>query len=135
MKKFWKALGITALAAAVPVRFRKNEETGKKTYQSLLASVVVGPNENGEKTVIAINIGDGVLINAVCGLISSKKETVLFADDDPEAAVVTDVIDMTQTAQEEDAPAGEADAPEEDAPAGEEGTSEEATEEDFDPEL
>ena len=36
MKKIWKALGIAALAAVVPVRVKKDEETGKKTFQSLL---------------------------------------------------------------------------------------------------
>lgn len=151
MKKFWKALGIAALAAAVPVHFKKNEETGEKTYQSLLISLNVGPGENGENTAIGINIGEGVLTNAIYSLINSKKETIHFADDDPEAAVVTDVIDFTQAgadqaqAADDEAQAGadkaqtvdnEATADKAQA-AADESTADpdEAGEEDFDPEL
>ena len=98
MKAFWKVLGITALAAAVPVRFKKDEETGKKTYQSLLLSVDVGPGEDDIHTDIGINLGEGVLTQAIGNLVNAKKESklftddpqeaVLFADGDPEAAVV-----------------------------------------------
>ena len=129
MKKFWKALGIAALAAAVPVRFKKDEETGKKTYQSLLISVDVGPGENGEGTAIGINIGDGVISRAVLGAVNAKKETVHFADDDPESAVVPDVIDFAEAAKAQEA----VEAPK---PAPAEGPAEpEVTEEDFDPEM
>ena len=50
MKTFWKALGIAALAAVVPVRFKKNEETGKKTFQSLLWKMDVTPNPDHSST-------------------------------------------------------------------------------------
>lgn len=144
--KIWKALGIAALATAVPVRFKKDEETGKKTYQSLLISVDVGPGENGENTAIGINIGEGVLTNAIYSLVTSKKETIHFADDDPEAAVVPNVIDFaqasasqaqaaddeTQTAADEaQAVDGEVQAADDESMAG----LDEAGEEDFDPEL
>lgn len=133
MKAFWKVLGITALAAAVPVRFKKDEETGKKTYQSLLLSVDVGPGE-GEGTDIGINFGDGLLTQAIGNLVNAKQESklftddpqeaVLFADEDPESAVVS----SSYLEEEEAGPAGI--EPEAEDPAGIE-----ATEEDFDPDL
>ena len=130
MNKFWKALGIAALAAVVPVRYKKDAATGKKKYQSLLLSVDVTPNEDSQSTSIGVNIGDGLLTNAVSGLVSSKKETVHFADDDPEAAVVPDVIDFAQAAAEQAQSAAD------DAPAVEETQApQEAGEEDFDPEM
>ena len=98
MKKFWKALGIAALAAAVPVRIKKDEETGRKKFQSLLLSVDVGPGEGGEGTDIGINLGEGLLTDLGKGIVGAKKEAamftdnpeeaVLFADGEPEAAVV-----------------------------------------------
>lgn len=131
MNKFWKALGIAALAAAVPVRYKKDEATGKKKYQSLLLSVDVTPNEDSQSTSIGVNIGDGLLTNAVSGLVSSKKETVHFADDDPEAAVVPDVIDFAQAAAEQAQFADD----EAQAAADEAQAPQEAGEEDFDPEM
>lgn len=126
MKKFWKALGVAALAAAVPVRFKKDEDTGEKTFQSLLVSVNVGPGEEGG-TDINISFGDGLLTQAIGSLVGAKKESkmftedpeeaVLFADSEPEAAVVE--------------PQPAADPVEEPEPAGEP----EVTEEDFDPDL
>ncbi len=126
MKKFWKALGVAALAAAVPVRFQKDEDTGEKTFQSLLVSVNVGPGEEGG-TDINISFGDGLLTQAIGSLLGAKKESkmftedpeeaVLFADSEPEAAVVE--------------PQPAADPVEEPEPAREP----EVTEEDFDPDL
>ncbi len=145
MNKFWKALGIAALAAAVPVRYKKDEATGKKKYQSLLLSVDVTPNEDSQSTSIGVNIGDGLLTNAVSGLVSSKKETVHFADDDPEAAVVPDVIDFAQAAAEQaqfadDEAQAAADEAQAAADVAQEAVEEaqaaqEAGEEDFDPEM
>ena len=88
MKTIWKVLGIAALAAAIPVRVKKDEEKRKKTYQSLLLSVDVGPGEGGEGTDIGVNFGDGVIASAISGLVTAKKEAELFADDEPEAAVL-----------------------------------------------
>ncbi len=128
MKKFWKVLGLAAIAAAVPVRVRRDEDTGKKKYQSLLLSFDVGPDEEGIGTEIGINVGEGLLTNAIGGLVNAKKESklftddpeeaVLFADGEPEAAAV-EPIQETAAAEDTPAQAGEA----------------EATEEDFDPEL
>lgn len=136
MKKFWKALGAAALAAAVPVRFKKDDATGEKTFQSLLVSVNVGPGEEGG-TSIDINFGDGVLTQAIGSLVNAKKESklftdnpeeaVLFADDQLEAAVVTDE-DIAEAAEEPAAQAEEAEAAKDTAEP-------EATEEDFDPDL
>ena len=113
MKKFWKALGIAALAAAVPVRFKKNETTGKKKFQSLLISVDVTPNQDGEGTDIGINIGEGVLTEAISNLVDSKRETIHFADNEPEAAVVYDMPEITEAGKsaeaEEPAETAEAD--------------------------
>ena len=132
MKAFWKALGLTALAAAIPVRFQKDEATGKKTYQSLLLSVDVGPGEE-EGTEIDVNVGEGVLTNAISGLLRSKKESAMFTDDpeeavlfaggEPEAAVVTaaDIAEDEAAAVVEEAAAQPEEA--------------EAAEEDFDPDL
>ena len=112
--KFWKALGIAALAAAVPVRIKKDDTTGKKKLQSLLRSVDIGPGENGEGTDIGINFGEGVIHSAITNLMDSKKEAELFADDEPEAAVLDaeelQVIsdEAQETAEEAQAIAGEA---------------------------
>ena len=99
MKTFWKALGIAALAAAVPVRVKKDETTGRKKYQSLLISVDVGPGEGGEGTDIGINFGEGVITGAISNLVDARKEAELFADDEPEAAVLD--ADTLQTIADE----------------------------------
>ena len=130
MKKFWKALGIAALAAAVPVRIKKDEETGRKKFQSLLLSVDVGPGEGGEGTDIGINLGEGLLTDLGKGIVGAKKEAamftdnpeeaVLFADGEPEAAVVeTAEAGASGPAEVDDTPLAE----------------EAAAEEDFDPDL
>ena len=133
MKKntIWKALGLAALAAAIPLKVKKDEETGKRTYQSLLFSVDVGPDrETGEGTAIGVNVGEGLLSGPLSKAVAAKKEDGLFADDEPESAVVPNIIDFAQAAeaQEENAAAEKPAAP---APA----QVEEVTEEDFDPEM
>ena len=121
-------------AAAIPLKVKKDEDTGKKTYQSLLLSLDVGPDqETGEKISIGINVGEGLLSGPLSRAVAAKKEDGLFADDEPEAAVVPDIIDFTQEAarvREESAAVETSNAPDP-APA----HVEEATEEDFDPEL
>lgn len=129
MKKFWKALGVAALAAAVPVRFQKDDVTGEKTFQSLLVSVNVGPGEEGG-TEIGINFGDGVLTQAIGSLVNAKKESKLFTED-PEEAVLFADSEPEAVVVEPQAPAAPAEEPEPAQPAGEP----EATEEDFDPDL
>ena len=131
MKKntIWKALGLAALAAAIPLKVKKDEETGKRTYQSLLFSVDVGPDrETGEGTAIGVNVGEGLLSGPLSKAVAAKKEDGLFADDEPESAVVPNIIDFAQAAeaQEENAAAEKPAAP---------AQVEEVTEEDFDPEM
>lgn len=126
MKKFWKALGVAALAAAVPVRFQKDDATGEKTFQSLLVSVNVGPGEEGG-TSIDINFGDGVLTQAIGSLVNAKKESKLFTEDPEEAVLFAD--NQPEAAAEE--PAAQA----EEAEAAKNTAEPEATEEDFDPDL
>lgn len=129
MKKFWKALGIAALAAAVPVQIFKDKETGTRSYRSLLLEWK--SIDKGEKSKeINISLMDGILTAPIYDLLTSKKETVLFADDEPEAATVPEVIDFAAAAAEK--------AVEKEPQAGEEEvqtSAEEATEEDFDPEI
>lgn len=112
MKKFWKALGIAALAAVVPVRVKKDEESGKKTFQSLLWKLDVGPTEDGENTEIGLDLMEGILTAPLMNAIAAKKEAalftddpeeaVLFADDEPEAAVVEAAGPETPTATREE---------------------------------
>lgn len=78
MKKFLKALGVAALAAAVvPCKVEKDEETGVKTYQSLLSKLRVGPGEGGEGTDIRLDLLGGVVPNAL-----GKSEEEDYADDE-----------------------------------------------------
>ena len=124
MKKFWKALGIAALAAVVPVRASKDEQTGKKTFQSLLWKLDIIPNKDGtDNTEIGLDLMEGVLTAPLMKAVTAKKEAELFADDEPEAAVVAAVgeVQANDGAQADD---DEAQAP-----------ADEAAEADFDPEF
>lgn len=124
MKTFWKALGIAALAAAVPVRASKDEQTGKKTFQSLLWKLDITPNQDGtDGTEIGLDLMEGVLTAPLMKAVTAKKEAELFADDEPEAAVVAAVGEV-QTADDVLDAADEAQA-----------AAEEAAEADFDPEF
>lgn len=129
MKKFWKAMGIAALAALVPVRVKKDEKTGKKTFQSLLWKVDVAPGENGEGTEIGLDLMEGVLTAPLMNAIAAKKEAELFTDDPDEA------VPFAGNEPEAAAPAQTQDAPAADAEPSDESAEEEATEEDFDPEA
>lgn len=78
MKKFLKALGITALAAAViPCKVEKDEEAGTKTYQSLLSSLRIGSGANGEGTNISVDALGGVLPTVL-----GHRESDDYADDE-----------------------------------------------------
>lgn len=81
MKKFWKtALRLATLATVVPVSVTHDESTGKTTYQSLLASLEIGRSQDGVRTDVGLNLGEGVLSGAVRQIIAAKKESVLYAD-------------------------------------------------------
>ena len=119
MKKFWKVLGITALAAAVvPVRFQKDEETGKKTFRSLLLSLDVSPDQ-GMGAELDLHVGEGVLAKAITDRAKARQESRLFTDD-PEEAVLP-----------ADQPQDNWEIPAEETPAEDNG----AVEADFDPEF
>lgn len=112
MKTFWKALGIAALAAVVPVRYRKDEETGVKSFQSLLWKLDVSPKD-GDNMEIGLDLMEGVLTAPLMDLISSAREAELFTDDPEEAALFAD-------GEAETAPAWEAPSAEETQAAWEE---------------
>ena len=132
MKKIWKVLGIAALAAAVPVRVKKDRKTGKTNYQSLLLSVDVGPNEDGEGTDIGVNIGEGFINSVITGAVTAKREADLFTDD-PEEAVLFADEKFTAPVVEQEAHTPD---PVEEAPQAEEPAADPVvTEEDFDPDL
>ena len=131
MKKFWKALGIAALATVVPVRASKDEQTGKKTFQSLLWKLDIIPNKDGtDNTEIGLDLMEGVLTAPLMKAVTAKKEAELFADDEPEAAVVATVgeVQANDGAQADD---DEALAAADEAQA----AADEAAEADFDPEF
>ena len=146
MKKFWKALGLAALAAAVPVRVKKDDTTGRKQYQSLLLSVDVGPGEDGEGTGIDINFGEGIINSAITGAVNAKLEASLFTDDPEEAVLFADSDPITETENVSPAydwaekPAAETDDDgpvpvEDEEAAAEQSDGSAVTEDDFDPDL
>ena len=147
MKKFWKALGIAALAAVVPVRVQKDEETGKKTFQSLLWKLDVTPGPGNSGTEIGLDLMEGVLTRPILNAVTAKREAALFADDEPDAAVVAQMTadeaqlaaDEAQAAADEAqalADQAQAAADEAQALADEAQTAaDEAAEDDFDPEF
>lgn len=66
MKKFLKTLGIITLAAAVvPCKVEKDEETGVKTYQTLLSKLRVNRGGDGEGTAINLDLLGGVIPTAL----------------------------------------------------------------------
>lgn len=101
MKNFWRrALRLATLATVIPVSITHDEVTGKTTFQSLLASLEVSRNQDGSRTDVGINLGEGVLSGAVRQIIAAKKESALYADSElvPSPA-------STAAAQETQAPA------------------------------
>ena len=102
MKKLWKALGITALAAVVPLRV-KEDENGVKRYQSLLWKLEVPPKtEEGRE--ISIDLMEGLLTTPLMNAIAARQEAELFADNEPEAAVIAAGADTEEEATEETLP-------------------------------
>ena len=83
MKKFLKkVLALTTLATVVPVSISHDQETGKTTYQSLLATLTLGPGPDGVTTDASINMGEGVLTHAIQDMITAQREAAMFADED-----------------------------------------------------
>lgn len=141
MKNFWKALGITALAAAlVPYRIEGDKETGTLTVQSLLWKLTEKTDANGTKNVSIKFLSFGA--DEEDGLFTDDpEEAVLFADDDPDAAVAAHeaaVAEHEAAVAEHEAAVAQhqaAVAEHEAAVAEHEAAVEEAGEADFDPEL
>lgn len=136
MKAFWKALGVAALAALVPVRFQKDEETGKQTFQSLLLSVDVDTDQEGKTVDIGVNLGEGVLTDLGRKLAGAVRESEMFTDDPAEAALDPEELqtvadDLQAAADEAQAAADELQAAADEAQA----AADEATDDDFDPEF
>ena len=56
MKKIWKVLGVAAIAASVPVVFRKNPETGERTVDALLWQLTTTPDPETGKRAVSLSI-------------------------------------------------------------------------------
>lgn len=113
MKKFWKrTLRLATLATVIPVSVTHDEENGKTTYQSLLASLELGPGQE-----VGINLGEGVLTGAIRGRMAAQKEESMF-DDQALMASSPVVQASVETAQEAPASA----APQDSSPAEDETT-------------
>ena len=83
MKNIWKVLGITALAASlIPYRVNTDDETESTTMDALLWQATRRPGEGEDKGSLDISIG------FKSPLQTKREESALFADDEPEAAVV-----------------------------------------------
>lgn len=114
MKKLLKALGLTALAAAViPYRVRTDEEAKTVSVDALLWQLSRGPGEDEAHDQLDISLGFKSPFQA------NREERALFADDEPEAAVVDPAEPQTEANPGREPEAG----------------PEEAGEADFDPEL
>ena len=70
----------------------------------------VGPGEE-EGTEIGVNVGEGVLTQAIGNLVNAKKESQLFTDDPEEAVLFADEADIeagdAKVDEAEEADAGE----------------------------
>ena len=82
MKKFWKILGLGALAVGLtPYKVEKNEETGEKSYQALLWRITSAPAGEDKKIDIGINLGEGTLTSKLMNAAERKDEPHLFSDE------------------------------------------------------
>ena len=82
MKKFWKILGLGALAVGLtPYKVEKNEETGEKSYQALLWRITSAPAGEDKKIDIGINLGEGTLTSKLMNAMDKKEEPHLFSDE------------------------------------------------------
>lgn len=112
MKKIWKALGITALAATViPYRIRKDKENDTTNVDALLWQLTRRPGtaEEEEETMIDINLGFKSPLQEL------REEQELFTDDPEEAVPFTE--EMQAAADEVQAAAEETQAAAEEAAA------------------
>lgn len=83
MKKLLKALGITAVIASVlPYRVHRDEETETTVVDALLWQATRRPGEGEDKNQVDITFGFKSPLQV------QQEEHALFADDEPEAAIV-----------------------------------------------
>ena len=126
MKKLWKALGITVLAAAViPYRIRRDRVEDVTTVDALLWQLTRRPGEGEEKNQVDITLGFKSPLQEI------REERNLFTEDPEEAILFADMEPAAGAEAETDAPA----PVEEAAPLAEESADPVVTEEDFDPDL
>ena len=82
MKKFWKILGLGALAVGLtPYKVEKNEETGESSYQALLWRITSTPGDGETKREIGINLGEGTLTSKLMNAAGKTEEPHLFSDE------------------------------------------------------
>ena len=82
MKKFWKILGLGALAVGLtPYKVEKNEQTGESSYQALLWRITSAPGEGEDKRSIDINLGEGTLTSKLMSAVEKVEEPHLFSDE------------------------------------------------------
>jgi len=142
MKKFWKALGITALAATlIPYRVHKDHDTDTTTMDALLWQAIRRPGEGEDKGQLDITFGFKSPFQEL------QEERELFTDDPNEAVPFTGsetAADLAESAAEkaadlaekvEDAVEDAADAVEEAVEKLEQSAEPVVTEADFDPEV
>ena len=110
MKKFWKVLGLGALAAGLtPYKVEKNEETGEYSYQALLWRITSAPVGEDKKIDIGINLGEGTLTSKLMNAAERKDEPHLFSDELCVEYAGGEAVEAAE-AEEPEAPA-EAEAP------------------------
>lgn len=110
MKKFWKILGLGALAVGLtPYKVEKNEETGEKSYQALLWRITSAPAGEDKKIDIGINLGEGTLTSKLMNATERKDEPHLFSDELCVEYAGGEAVEAAE-AEEPEAPA-EAEAP------------------------
>ena len=110
MKKFWKILGLGALAVGLtPYKVEKNEETGEKSYQALLWRITSAPAGEDKKIDIGINLGEGTLTSKLMNAAERRDEPHLFSDELCVEYAGGEAVEAAE-AEEPEAPA-EAEAP------------------------
>ncbi len=142
MKKLWKALGITALAASlIPYRVRKDHETNATTMDALLWQATRRPGPGEDKGQLDITFGFKSPFHEL------QEERGLFTDDPEEAVLFAGgetAADLAESAAEkaadlaekvEDAVEDAADAVGETVEKLEQPAEPVVTKEDFDPEI
>ena len=80
MKTIWKLLGAALVVGLTPYKVEKDEETGGKSYQSLLWRITSAPGEGEKQVDIGINLGEGTLTSRLLNA-AREEEPHLFSDE------------------------------------------------------